>query len=156
MTASSRFGKLLRKKQQKIRVCHCELSRARALSVAAETTGFFRHVIPPKKAMHGWTSQPWHPTVVFMDKGVRRDMNIPPKRGQKVGRFHCEKRQRRSNLCPKRQRLLHGVRIDKLAIRQTFSYAKRAIRQMPIPPTDFLSAQNLGANLAKKLGENRR
>jgi hypothetical protein len=38
-------------------------------------------VIPPKKAMHGWTSQPWHPTVVFMVEGARRDMNIPAQAG---------------------------------------------------------------------------
>jgi hypothetical protein len=31
--------------------------------------------------MHGWTSQPWHPTAVFMVKGARRDMNIPAKAG---------------------------------------------------------------------------
>jgi hypothetical protein len=31
--------------------------------------------------MHGWTSQPWRPIVVFMLKGARRCMNIPAKAG---------------------------------------------------------------------------
>jgi hypothetical protein len=28
------------------------------------------NVIPTKKATHGWTSQPWRPTVVFMVQGA--------------------------------------------------------------------------------------
>jgi hypothetical protein len=31
--------------------------------------------------MHGWTSQPWRPTVVLMVEGTRRDMNIPAQAG---------------------------------------------------------------------------
>ena len=39
-------------------------------------------VIPLKKARHGWTSQPWRPTVLFMATGVCKTMNIPPQKGE--------------------------------------------------------------------------
>jgi len=41
------------------------------------TLSLWQLVIPLKKAMHGWTSQPWHTTVVFMLKGACRGMVIP-------------------------------------------------------------------------------